>query len=258
MKIELLQFRYSPYNEKARWALDVKRVPHLRRSLLPGPHIAKVKRLTGRSHTPVLLHDGEALDGSARILAWLEERFPEPALYPADAGERKEALRLEEWFDDDIAPRGRRAVLAALLETPGYFGQVFGAGRWRVTQFGYALIVPLADKLVRKGNGIAGPETVQDGLDAFAKGLEFVAARSAATGYLVGAGFSVADLAAASALATCVDPPASPMARPQPMPAPFRAFLDRFAQHPGAQWVRDIYAKHRQASVDFDGPSRYS
>jgi hypothetical protein len=36
--MELIQFRYSPYNEKVRWALDFKRVPHVRRSLLPGPH----------------------------------------------------------------------------------------------------------------------------------------------------------------------------------------------------------------------------
>jgi len=41
--IELLQFRHSlsPSNEKLRWALDIKRVPHRRRSLLPGPHLAR-------------------------------------------------------------------------------------------------------------------------------------------------------------------------------------------------------------------------
>ena len=27
--MELMQFRYSPYNEKVRWALDLKRVPQL-------------------------------------------------------------------------------------------------------------------------------------------------------------------------------------------------------------------------------------
>jgi glutathione S-transferase len=41
--IELLQFRHSPYNEKVRWALDLKRLPHRRRSLLPGPHMGVVK-----------------------------------------------------------------------------------------------------------------------------------------------------------------------------------------------------------------------
>ncbi len=52
--LELLQFRHSPYNEKARWALDFKQLPHRRRSLLPGPHMGVVKRLTGRTETPVL------------------------------------------------------------------------------------------------------------------------------------------------------------------------------------------------------------
>ena len=56
--LELLQFRHSPYNEKVRWALDLKQLPHTRRSLLPGPHMAVLKKLTGRTTTPVLVHDG--------------------------------------------------------------------------------------------------------------------------------------------------------------------------------------------------------
>ena len=37
--IELWQFRLSMYPEKVRWALDYKGVPHIRHSLLPGPHV---------------------------------------------------------------------------------------------------------------------------------------------------------------------------------------------------------------------------
>src|SRR5262249_52307823 len=37
---ELWQILVSMYPEKARWALDCKRVPHIRYSLLPGPHAA--------------------------------------------------------------------------------------------------------------------------------------------------------------------------------------------------------------------------
>jgi len=192
--LTLLQFRYSPYNEKARWALDFKRVPHERRSLLPGPHMGEVRR---------------------------------------------------------------RAVLAALLATPGYFARVFGAGKGGITRAGYAAIVPLARPVVKKGNGITGAESIADGERAIEEGLEFVAQRAAATGYLVGGQFTLADLVAAAVLATAVDPPGSPMARPQPMPAQFRAFIARFAGHPGAQWVRDIYARHRGASDDFEGPSPY-
>lgn len=257
MELELLQFRYSPYNEKVRWALDVKRVPHRRRSLLPGPHMGEVRRLTGRTQTPVLLEDGRALDGSARILERLETLFPEPALYPAAPAERAEALRLERWFDEDLAPRGRRAVLAALLETPVYFSRVFGRGKSGLARAGYAALVPIAAPLVRKGNGITGQAAIDDGLKAFEESLAFVAERGARGGFLVGDRLSVADIAAAAALATCVDLPGTPMARPQPMPAPFRAFIDRFADHPGAAWVRRIYAAHRAARDDFEGASNY-
>lgn len=255
--IELLQFRFSPYNEKARWALDLKRVPHRRSSLLPGPHMGRVRACTGRTQTPVLLVDGAAVDGSARILERLEQLYPEPPLYPADPAARDEALRIERWFDGDIAPRGRRAVLAALLESPLYFARVFGDGRAAPARLLYGAIVPLAAPLVRKGNGIAGPESIEDGLAAFRQGLDFVAERGGASGYLAGDRFSVADLSAAAALATCVDPPDSPMARPRPMAAPFRSFLERFAAHPGAEWVRRIYARHRAVRNDFDGESDY-
>ncbi len=253
--LELLQFRHSPYNEKARWALDFKQLPHRRRSLLPGPHMGVVKRLTGRTETPVLVHDGSALDGSARILEWLEEQYPAPALLPADAAQRAEALRIQRWFDDDLTPRMRRTVLDALLQQPAMFARVFADGAPALKRWAYACIVPLAAPLVRKGNGITGPEAVEDGHRAAAEAFDFVAARAAATGYLCGDSFSIADLTAAATLAVFVKPEDSPMASPQPVGASFQALIDRYAKHPGADWVRRIYARHRGARTDFDGPS---
>lgn len=252
--IELLQFRHSPYNEKVRWALDVKHVPHRRRSLLPGPHVAIVKRLTGRTTTPVLLHDGVALDGSARIVQWLDLRYP-PTLLPDDATLREEALRIERWFDEDLTPRIRRTVLAALLAQPGFFARVFGDGTPPLKRRLYACVVPFAAPLVRKGNGITGAPSIEDGHRAAHEALEFVAQRGAATGYLCGSGFTVADLTAASTLAVLVRPGQSPMASPQPVGRSFRALVQRYARHPGAEWVRHIYARHRGATTDFDGPS---
>jgi glutathione S-transferase len=253
--IELLQFRHSPYNEKARWALDLKQLPHRRRSLLPGPHMAVVKRLTGRTATPVLVHDGVALDGSARILDWLDANAGPPLLLPADPAQRAEALRIQRWFDDDLTPRIRRTVLDALLRNPGFFARVFGDGRPRPQQLAYACVVPLAAPLVRKGNGITGPAAVADGHAAAIEALDFVAGRGAATGYLVGHRFGIADLAAASTLAVLVRPEDSPMSCPQPVAHTFQELIDRYAGHPGAQWVRRIYARHRGSRSDFDGPS---
>jgi glutathione S-transferase len=254
--IELLQFRHSPYNEKVRWALDLKRVPHARRSLLPGPHVPIVKRLTGQTATPVLVSDdGQAIDGSARIVEWLEQRFPAPALMPGDDAARAEVARIQKRFDDDLTPRMRRAVLDALLRQPTYFAHVFGDGRPAWKRAAYSLAVPLAAPLVRKGNGISGPQSVADGIAAANEALSFVAERSRATGYLVGASFGLADLVAASSLAMIVRPADSPMSCPQPVGSEFERLIAPFRDHPGAAWVRTIYAKHRLARADFDGPS---
>jgi glutathione S-transferase len=255
--IELLQFRHSPYNEKIRWALDLKRVPHRRRSLLPGPHMGVVKKLTGHTQTPVLvMDDSTAINGSARILDWLEEHHPEPRLMPDSPAEREQVRAIQRRFDDDITPRIRRAVLDALLRRPRYFAAVFAEAESPLKQRLYSLIVPLAAPLVRKGNGISGA-AVADGIAAGHEAMDFVAAHTTATGYLVGGHFTLADIAAATTLATLVRPANSPMQSPQPVDPLFAELIAPFQKHSAAQWVRDIYARHRGASADFEGPSSY-
>ena len=256
--MELLQFRHSPYNEKVRWALDLKRVPHRRRSLLPGPHMGVVKKLTGRTHTPVLVtDDGKAIDGSARIVEWLEAHYPEPPLIPANPAQRERTLAIQRRFDEDFTPRVRRAVLDALLRRPRFFAAVFAEAETAFTQRLYSLIVPLAAPVVRKGNGITGPAAVADGIAAAHEAMDFVAGLTGPDGYLVGKAPSVADLTAATALATLVRPANTPMQSPQPMGTEFAELIAPFRNHPAAEWVRRLYARHRGASADFEGASPY-
>src|SRR3954462_1328474 len=88
----LWHLKVSPYSEKARWALDHKRVPHIRRAAVPGRHRALAAKLTGGDTLPVLMLDGEAIGASTRIIEAVERRYPRPPLYPADAAERRRAL----------------------------------------------------------------------------------------------------------------------------------------------------------------------
>src|SRR3954452_9989375 len=83
----------SHYSEKARWALDYKRIPHTRRALLAGTHPLVTWILTRRKHqtVPVLTIDGHGIGDSTAVIAELERRFPDPPLYPADAAERRRA-----------------------------------------------------------------------------------------------------------------------------------------------------------------------
>src|ERR1700741_375571 len=85
----------SHFNEKVRWALDYKRIAHQRRVLGPN-YLFRAWRATGQGALPILWLDGRAIHDSTRIIAALEEHYPEPALYPKDAAARERALAIED------------------------------------------------------------------------------------------------------------------------------------------------------------------
>ena len=246
--VTLYQFPYSTFNEKARWALDYKRIPHTRVSVLPGPHAGFIKKLSGQSATPVIKIGDRIVVGSAAILDALEEYCAEPFLKPKDKDLRNEALAIQSKFDDDLGVRTRRAVLSTLMGDPAYMANMFSSGRNWFLRVSYRWMLPLVLGAVRKGNGITGPDSIEDGMKAVVEALDFVHENSQATGYLCGDTFSLADLTACAHLAPAVNPPNCAMTRPEPMPQPFREQLDEWAKHPGAQWVLKMYRQHRPSS----------
>ena len=93
----------SHYNEKVRWALDYKGIAHHRR-VLGADYLIRAWRATGQGKLPILWLDGRAIADSTRIIAALEERYPEPALWPADPAERARGRLLVERFDSFSRP----------------------------------------------------------------------------------------------------------------------------------------------------------
>lgn len=73
-----------------------------------------VREVSGQDLVPVLVADGEVVSDSPRVLAWLEERHPEPPLWPRDGAGRAEADVFAEWFNHvwKAAPNGIEAALA--------------------------------------------------------------------------------------------------------------------------------------------------
>lgn len=241
----LHQFAGSHYNEKARWGLDWKGVSHKRRTHLPGPHAFALLRLSGQTSTPVLCRGGVVIAGSARILAALEEHHPERPLYPEDREARRRALELQARFDAEVGPAVRTAVFSVLLEEPdtlcGLFARESGPAARRL----YRRAFPLTRPLMARANGVTGAVAVERAFEASVRALDEVAASVGSAGYLAGERFSVGDLTAAALLAPLVFPDHPDMARPAPTPERLERFIARFADHPGAAWVRAQYAKHR-------------
>lgn len=243
--IELHMFATSHFNEKARWALDFKGIPHQRTPYLPGPHARKIRKISGQEQTPVVrFDDGEVTSGSTAILLELEERFPEPRLIPTDAEQRREALGIVEMFDGDIAVKERRGLFVHLMEEPDYLCSMFSRGQPPVTRFIYRRLLPLVKGHMKKAMDIV-PEAHEEGVAATLGALDFVAEKSSRTGYLVGDRFSIADLTAAALLAPSIMVSHPDMRKTEPVVPRIKAWMDLFADHPGAAWVRQTYDRHR-------------
>ena len=244
---ELWQIRFSMYPEKARWALDYKGVPHVRHCLLPGPHALALIPRFGQKAMPILCHDGHVLKNSAAVLDYVERTWPDPPLYPAEPQQCARALEIQKWFDDEIGPALRRAAFFEWLPHTEYAARVWAAGlpEWR--QKLYVRAFPGIRAVMRADMRI-GAEGAEAGRELTGQALDFVARHAAKTGYLVGERFGIADLTAATVLmATCL-PPEYPVTAPEPRPAGWQRWLERWQDHPGLDYVRRMYREHRKPS----------
>jgi glutathione S-transferase len=245
----LWHLEVSHYNEKARWALDHKRVPHVRRAALPGKHRALAKRLTGGRTFPVLVLDGEAIGDSTRIIEALEKRYPEPRLYPVDPVARRRALELEDFFDEELGPHLRLLVLHSMLPDAGLLLGAFAPGLSAPRRLVVRATYPLVRRRVVR----------QFALDTEAVELAYEKVRSAGrrfeaelgdSGYLAGDGFTVADLTLAALAAPAVAPAQFPYPQPQRGHPLLASVRDALSESGLLEWTREIYARHRGASYE--------
>jgi glutathione S-transferase len=191
--------------------------------------------------------NGKVVVGSNAIIEFVEKARPEPALYPRDPATRTRALEIQAKFDDETGPAVRLAMFHELLAEPSYFTHLFTWDQSALVRFGYRAIFPAVKLLMSREMKIT-PENAERAIEITRSGFDFVANESAATGYLAGDRFSVADLAAASLLAPCVEMEPSPFSYPKPYPPSMHAWWARWHEHPGTTWVKAMFTRHRGAS----------
>jgi len=249
-KPTLWQLDISHYSEKARWALDHKRIAHRRRSPMPGLHMAVAFWLTRGDGKifPVLELDGRAIGDSTAIIAALEERYPERPLYPADPEQRRRALELEDFFDEELGPHARLLPFHELINEPEMFAEVASVavpeplGKAKRFVGAYARVYT---SLRFGANSEAAAATAREKIIIAMDRLD---AELAASGgeFLVGDRFSVADLAAASLFYPLVAPPEGPLpADAAPTPPALESFRDGLRERPGYVWVEETFRRHR-------------
>jgi glutathione S-transferase len=100
--ITLYQTEISPFCDKVRRILAVKRVRYQEKNLRIVQTLARVSRWNPISRVPTLDDDGKILTDSREIAQHLEERFPDPPLVPRQPGERALAHIIEDWADQSL------------------------------------------------------------------------------------------------------------------------------------------------------------
>jgi len=244
--VKLYQFALSHYCEKVRWALDYKGLKYEKINLVPGPHLLTIKKMAPQTSVPVLVDEGKVIQDSTKILDYLDQQYPEKLLTPTDANLKKEALALEEYFDQEIGVQLRRffyfyilpdskLAISLLLQRAPSYGKPL-----------YTIAFPLVRKMMRINMRIDAAHAeksrklLEEALEGLNKGV-------IGKKFLLGDRLSRADITAASLLAPLCMPPEHEFPWPaiSQMPQALQEFRKVHEADPFFKWVLDLYQQSR-------------
>ncbi len=239
----------SHFSEKVRWTLDYKGIAH-RRRILGADYLIRAWRATGRGTLPILFLDGRPIGDSTRIIEALEERYAEPALYPRDATARQRALALEDYFDEQLGPALRAAVVTPLFRhDPDLALRALTTG---MPEKAYKTLRPLVrifPAFYRFRHKISDANLETDRATV-AAALDRIEEERQGGTYLVGDAFTVADLTAAAMLSALAQPPELQYPLRIELPPYLQDYRDAVMRHPAAQWALGVYRQHRGRSAE--------
>ena len=201
---ELLGLPYSPWTERARWALDVRGVAYEKRlysPLLGEPGLRrKLGKWRGIVSVPVLTSDdGSVIADSIAIARWANARGSGPDLFPAELD--AQITKMIELADRGLAVGRALSLIRLLRDDEGLLEMV--PRSLRKLPGARALSATGVQRTLRKYNGLRDEAAARA---ALADVLDEVRATLAGKPALLGQ-FTFADIAVAQALAF-VEPPA--------------------------------------------------
>ena len=169
---------------------------------------------------PALVDGDYQLSDSSAIIHYLEAKYPEPELIPADPRERGRVIWFDEFADTLLFACGAKIFFNKVV-APRFLG--------------------------REGDLDIAEAAERDELPPLLDYLEGVIPES---GYLVGDAFTVADLTAAAMFAALLELPEIQYPVRVALPNYHREYRDSLAEHPAARWIAEIYRRHRGRSAE--------
>lgn len=111
----------SPFVRKVLAALHLKKIPYSIDPIVGFYGDERFSRLSPLRRIPVLVDPQVTLCDSSVICQYLEDRYPQPALYPADIADRARARWLEEYADTRLCDVLIWQLFAQLAVRPRVF-----------------------------------------------------------------------------------------------------------------------------------------
>lgn len=242
--MKLFEFPHSHYCEKARWALDYHRTRYQAIAILPGLHLWTVRQYAPKTFVPVLLDETCAIQGSSEIIDYLDNRSTSNLLTPENDQDRLECAALENDLDLKLGVPIRQILYHRLLGYPNFIRFCFTHTMPTFKKLAFRMYYPALRKLMYQVY-VKSDAEVEQAKRIFDRALDDLGERLKDNEYLIGGGFSRADLTACSMLSLLVLPKQHPMLWPATPDPQIKAFRDSYTNHPVYSWVKKIYENHR-------------
>jgi glutathione S-transferase len=247
--LELYQFELSQYSEKVRLILDYKKLEYRKIEVTPGVGQVELLQKSGSRQVPVLKDGSTYISDSTEIAFYLDRKYPEIPLLPEDSLKRGQCLLIEEWADESIGLKGRKALIGALnqnqslrtaflpAQTPDVLKNLVGA-----------IPSQLLDVL---GTGVGfGGEAVKEANQALKQDLEALCLILAKQPYLTGDTPTLADLTVAGLSMILKFPEGSYLDIPNSLKGKgVPGLADSSTFEPFFVWRDRLYAEYRQSST---------
>jgi glutathione S-transferase len=247
--LELYQFELSQYSEKVRFILDYKGLSYRKVDVVPGVGQLDLLRLSGQSKVPVLKDGDTVIADSTEIAFYLDRKFPEKPLIPTDPVKRGQCLLMEEWADESIGLKGRKALIGALNQNPSFRTSILPR---EIPGFLKNLVGAVPSELLDVlGTGVGfGGDAVKDALRGLKQDLEALSLILQHQPYLVGNEPTLADFAVAGLSMIIKFPSEAYVTVPKELRGKgIPGLADNTAYTPFFEWRDRLYQDFRQAAV---------
>lgn len=189
--ITLAQFAASPFCDKVRRILRCKQIPFAIKEW-PLAEVGAIRDQNATGKLPFVEIDGTVIPDSTNIALELERRYPTPALLPADPAQRALALALEDWADEslyfyEMTLRFSEQDFAANVPK-----LMAGAPQEMIDAMAPMLRDMFVQTTTTQGIGRKSPAQLHADVERLFGAIEDM---QRATGFVVGAALSLADIA---------------------------------------------------------------